>query len=100
MIEPRTECQICQGVKIAGIVGAFVLSCHIYEETHKCPFLPDEKHTQQEVQVPQIYRNLTVVTATAPVAVTHGRLLGTAENPYRQGEIYSFIDVTASIVNR
>ena len=96
----KRECKICHGAKIAAMVGAFIINCHIYKETLECPFLPDEKHVQQEIQVPKFTGNPTVVTASAPMAVTHGRILGTAKNPYRIGENLYFIDVTASKVNR
>jgi len=78
-------CRKCKGATIAAVGGALILHCPIDQEKQKCPYLPPEQHTHNEIFVPPPYQNMTVVIATTAGSISHDLLIDVFDDPERPG---------------
>jgi len=89
-------CKMCKGVGVAAITGALILHCPVDLDKHKCPYLPPDKHTHQEVSVPPQYSEMAIVSATSPIVVTHPSTVYFYEDPDRPGNTIYLVNLNAS----
>lgn len=75
-------CQKCGGAGITAMIigAAFILSCPVDIKKEKCPYLPHDVHTHQEIYIPRfqnmIADNNTATMASSSTQPYHDSIIG------------------------
>ena len=91
------ECKKCLGAGITTISIALILKCPVDLYEHKCPYLPSDKHTHEEIYVPPQYSGLTLTAATSATSPDHPDILHSSEDPNREGNKVYLINVSSTV---
>ncbi len=79
-------CEKCKGAAITSLmIGALILHCPVDQKKDKCPYLPPEQHTHNEIYVPPNYRSSTVTVATTAGFINHDSVVEVGDDPERPG---------------
>ena len=88
------KCVNCMGAGIAGVALAFVLHCPSDVDWKKCPYLPPEQHTHQEVYIPESVPGINVVVTSSGIIVNHPGTVYSYPDENRTGNTIYVINVS------
>lgn len=87
------QCRKCKGAGIVGISLAFILHCPIDLGEHKCPYLPNNQHTHQEIYIPPQFTQSSVTVATSGTLINHPNIVYQTADPDRSGSTLYYIEL-------
>lgn len=85
------ECRRC--LAVVGAAAIIVTHCPIHAHD-ECPYIHEQPHTHQEAYFPSQYRNTPTVAASSGDVLDHPSVLGSVDDPNRDGFRIYFFNVT------
>lgn len=88
------KCEKCKGAGIAGLSLAFILHCPVDLKEYRCPYLPDNQNTHQEIYIPPQFDQSSVTVASSATTINHPNVVYETPDPGKSGSTLYYIDIT------
>jgi len=85
-------CPFAKSCKMMSIIvsGAFILSCMHNSEKDQCPYLAENDHMLEEINVPIPVRTIANVVATSVMPIADSSIIHSYPDPNRRGSMVYF----------